>query len=227
MEFREFDKIPRLRRGIVITEKIDGTNASVCIATELLADVAGDDTVLATRSVGCGAALTLRAGSRTRWLTRAADNYGFAAWAELHADELFELGEGHHFGEWWGRGIQIGYGLQERRFSLFNVGRWIEYEEQRMSDSQRVVPAPLNVVPVLARYPYPSLTWIDATIDKLKLLGSRAAPGFMRPEGIVVFHEASGQLFKQTIERDDEPKSRTITRGHAAGVSTLLRQEAA
>jgi hypothetical protein len=28
----------------------------------------------------------------------------------------------------------------------------------------------------------------------------------MRPEGIVVFHTASGALFKKTIEGDEKPK---------------------
>ncbi len=31
-----------------------------------------------------------------------------------------------YFGEWWGSGVQRGYGLQkgDKRFSLFNVSRW-------------------------------------------------------------------------------------------------------
>jgi hypothetical protein len=37
--------------------------------------------------------------------------------------------------------------------------------------------------------------------------GSQAARGFMRPEGVVIFHVASGQLFKKTIEGDEQPKS--------------------
>ena len=31
--------------------------------------------------------------------------------------------------------------------------------------------------------------------------------GFMRPEGIVVFHVAGNVGFKKTIEKDDMPKS--------------------
>ena len=31
MEFEEFPKVPRLSRGCVITEKIDGTNAQVMV----------------------------------------------------------------------------------------------------------------------------------------------------------------------------------------------------
>jgi hypothetical protein len=36
--------------------------------------------------------------------------------------------------------------------------------------------------------------------------GSKAAPGFMKPEGIVAFHVAGNIAFKKTIEKDEEPK---------------------
>lgn len=36
--------------------------------------------------------------------------------------------------------------------------------------------------------------------------GSFAAPGFMRPEGIIVYHSASGHVFKVLLEDDDRPK---------------------
>ena len=38
-------------------------------------------------------------------------------------------------------------------------------------------------------------------------LGSVAAPHFMRPEGVVVFHVQGNVGFKKTIEKDQEPKS--------------------
>ena len=116
--FRPFPKVPRLMRPVVVTEKIDGTNASVCVYPDG----------------------TVRAGSRKRWITPEDDNFGFAAWVRDHAEELRGLGEGHHFGEWWGRGIQRGYGLQTRRFSLFNVDRW---------NADNPPPACCHVVPVL------------------------------------------------------------------------------
>lgn len=102
-EFRGFNKIARLNRECIITEKIDGTNAQILIE---------DDFV------------TMHIGSRTRWITPEADNHGFARWATEHRDELLKLGPGRHFGEWWGAGIQRKYGLKEKRFSLFNVDRW-------------------------------------------------------------------------------------------------------
>lgn len=75
--FIPFDKIPRLKRGCVITEKIDGTNAQV---------VVGEDG-------------SVRAGSRKRWITPEDDNFGFAAWVRRNEEELRELGPGQHFGE--------------------------------------------------------------------------------------------------------------------------------
>jgi hypothetical protein len=104
LEFKEFGKIHRLYRQVIVTEKIDGTNACVIV------DADG--------RVG--------AQSRSRVITPLDDNAGFAAWVFAHEEELRGLGPGHHFGEWWGRSIQRNYGLAERRFSLFNVHRWGE-----------------------------------------------------------------------------------------------------
>lgn len=100
--FRAFPKIARFNREVIVTEKIDGTHASIHVAEDG----------------------TLTAGSRNQWITPAADNFGFARWVADHADSLRALGPGQHFGEWWGAGIQRRYGLTEKRFSLFNVSRW-------------------------------------------------------------------------------------------------------
>ncbi len=178
MEFAPFQKIARLSRECVITEKLDGTNASVYIS---------DDGAM------------FLTGSRTRWITPEDDNYGFARWAQENRDELMKLGPGHHFGEWWGSGCQRGYGLQkgEKRFSLFNTHRW--------SDEAGVRPACCHVVPVLATGPFSSVM-VEGVIETLRELGSQAAPGFMDPEGIIVFHSAAGTLFKKTIKGDEEGK---------------------
>jgi len=37
-------------------------------------------------------------------------------------------------------------------------------------------------------------------------VGSYAAPGFMQPEGVVVYHKASGQVFKKTPDKNDGHK---------------------
>jgi hypothetical protein len=139
---------------------------------------------------------TVLAGSRNRYLTPEDDQFGFAAWVRDHETELRELGFGLHFGEWWGQKIQRAYGLTERRFSLFNLKRWGETR-----------PACCHVVPVLYEGTFLQAAF-EIALDRLKLHGSFAAPGFMRPEGIIIWHAASGTLFKRTIEKDEEPKSR-------------------
>jgi hypothetical protein len=47
---------------------------------------------------------------------------------------------------------------------------------------------------------------VDAILERLRVGGSVAAPGFMQPEGIVIYHAASRTLFKKTIEKDEQPK---------------------
>ena len=172
-EFREFQKIVRLKRGMVVTEKIDGTNGCIYI---------GDD----------GEFLV---GSRTQWITPEKDNFGFARWAYANESALRELGPGRHYGEWWGGGIQRTYGLRlEKRFSLFNTARWKDGH-----------PDCVSVVPVLFEGDFSTET-IDRILAKLAEIGSVAEPGFMRPEGVVVYHTLSGTLFKKTIEKDDSGK---------------------
>jgi len=175
IEFSPFAKIARLTRQMIVTEKIDGTNASIYI---------GED----------GSFLT---ASRNRWITPENDNAGFAKWATEHKDELINLGVGHHFGEWWGQGIQRGYGLTEKRFSLFNVSRW---------EDEEVRPKCCGVVPILYRGMFDTKV-VDDLVAHLAIHGSYAVDGFMKPEGVVVYHVASGIMFKKTIEKDETPKS--------------------
>lgn len=136
-------------------------------------------------------------GSRTRWITPESDNYGFAAWVQENRSELLKLVPGRHFGEWWGAGIQRRYDVPDKRFSLFNVSRWSD-------DSVR--PDCCLVVPELYRGVL-GVSTVECVIDELSLLGSRAAPGFMKPEGIVIYHVAAGIGFKKTIHKDESPKS--------------------
>lgn len=178
MEFQEFDKIARLSRECVITEKIDGTNGQIAI---------GEDGEFCV-------------GSRNRWLTlETGDNFGLLLWATLHKDELIAgLGPGRHYGEWWGAGIQRRYGLTDKRFSLFNTNRW---------NTETPPPACCHVVPVLYRGPFETGA-VDNTLAFLAGQGSMAAPGFMKPEGVCIYHVALNRYFKKTIEKDAEPKSR-------------------
>jgi len=136
------------------------------------------------------------AGSRNRWLTLENDNFGFAGWVERNKAELVKLGPGRHFGEWWGNGIQRRYGLAEKRFSLFNVEKW--------SDAT-VRPECCHVVPVLAVGELLELD-VKEIAETLRTGGSVAAPGFMNPEGIVIYHSASNGLFKFTLDKNDAHK---------------------
>lgn len=208
--FEPFSKIPRLSRECTITEKIDGTNAQIYIVPTIEAsctDSLDGATVIGDRSIP--GSVNIFVGSRNRWITPGNDNYGFAAWVKANAEELTKLGPGRHFGEWWGAGIQRRYNQTEKHFSLFNVNRWCppqfavgtRFEESKME----VPPTCCSVVPVLYRGDFDTAK-IQATLTLLGARGSQAAPGFMDPEGIVVWHSAARQLFKKTCKNDESPK---------------------
>lgn len=185
IEFEAWPKIPRLNRDIVITEKIDGTNAAVVIA---------ENEWTGNWEIG--------AQSRTRLITPEQDNHGFAKWVRDNAPGLIQaLGPGRHFGEWWGQGIQRKYGKDSHRFSLFNTER---YDGCWQAANLGSVPG-LGVVPVLYRGPF-NQDAIEDQVERLREGGSVAAPGFMRPEGVIVFHTASRSAFKVTLENDEVPK---------------------
>lgn len=185
VRFTPFPKIGRLEKDMVVTEKIDGTNAAVVVTEDGL----------------------VYAQSRTRVITPEADNFGFAAWVADHADDLrYGLGEGVHFGEWWGNGIQRGYGLPkgEKRFSLFNTNRWSSEMNETLpkrglesySPDTTCIECPAcHVVPLLDISTF-STPYAHRLYDDLKLRGSFAEPGFENPEGIVIFHTAQGHLYK-------------------------------
>lgn len=215
IKFSEFPKMARLSRECIITEKIDGTNAQVFI-TE---DPDFNDPMLLVIMMLNDKPVGIYAGSRNRWITRENDNFGFATWVAENAKEIVKLGVGRHFGEWWGSGIQRGYGLEkgEKRFSLFNVQRWCLHNEQpqrietsdpRIEKYQDVLPSCCGLVPILSRGNFHSITFmVDRVMNKLQSEGSVASPGFMNPEGVVIFHLAGNVGFKKTIEKDHLPKS--------------------
>lgn len=169
--FESFQKISRAYKsyGCVITEKLDGTNAQIMIQDGRIVGV----------------------GSRSRWIApgKHTDNYGFAGWVERNHDDLLKLGEGTHFGEWFGSGIQRGYGLNEKRFALFNTSRWLENDKPQCCD----------IVPVLYEGEF-SRTVVSEVMADLMQGGSRAAPGFSRPEGIIIYLPGPRVLLKETFD---------------------------
>lgn len=220
-QFKEWPKIGRLNRDIVITEKLDGTNAAVVIVPddeEVAGPGGGTETVVTGR-------FKVYAQSRTRILTPQSDNFGFRAWVEQNADALiYALGPGTHFGEWWGKGIQRGYGLTEKRFSLFNTDKWFDktkglYEAYTPElVAIREAGVAIGVVPILYSGPWMQVLGYkddptsfkvryapDFMIEWLRKDGSVAVPGFAA-EGVVVFHKASGTLFKATVDADGKHK---------------------
>jgi len=207
LEFQSFGKIARLSREAIVTEKIDGTNAQIYIVPK--AEVSDTDELV---SVYKSEAMVIFAGSRNRWITPKADNYGFAKWVQQNAEELLRLGPGRHFGEWWGAGIQRRYGQTQKRFSLFNVNRWVPQWPGNPFSGVYDAEAPFNalnccqVVPTIWRGNFDT-SEINDFVEMLGFEGSFAAPGFKQPEGLVVYHTASGTLFKKTLEHDESPKT--------------------
>ena len=188
-EFQGFKKIPRLSREIVITEKLDGTNGLIYIDENN----------------------NIFAGSRNRFLWGSPqdeihnDNHGFANWVKSNKEELLKLGSGYHYGEWWGKGIQRGYGLNEKRFSLFNTARWKKNKNIPLLEKQEYCPACCDVVPILWVGEFDTDV-INQMLNELQRNGSEASPGFMNPEGIIVYHTAGNVYFKKTIEKDAKGK---------------------
>jgi hypothetical protein len=43
---------------------------------------------------------------------------------------------------------------------------------------------------------------VTESLRQLREMGSLAAPGFMNPEGVVVYHEGARSTFKATLEGD-------------------------
>ena len=179
MKFEKFPKIGRLKRQCTITEKIDGTNAQIYF------DEWGNMLV----------------GSRKREIFpgKTLDNYGFAGWVELHRPKLFNfLGEGQHYGEWAGNGIQRNYGLDMKRFYLFNSFR---FGSGRQEIPQELSDVGLDVVPVLYQGSFES-TVIDNVMVNLKHTGSHITTGFDNPEGIIIYHHGTRSYSKITYKND-------------------------
>lgn len=230
MEFTPFPKIPRLNRGITITEKINGTNACIRIRDgAALEPGEGVNAVVATDSD-----TVLWAQSRKRFIQPGkADNMGFAGWVAEHAEYLADfLGEGDHYGEWWGEGIQKNpYGIAGKRFSLFNTRRWSWLDwQQEMTPEQEIAVDDANANGVFVVPTLYTGAWINeqggfapsTQIERLKTQGSFAANSSPYAEGIVIFTHASGTMHKVLAENDELPKGVTTTAERAlAEVGTL------
>lgn len=177
LKFQEFPKVARLNREVIVTEKIDGMNAQIWISND------------------CTAIL---AASREGFIEPQDDSLGFAQWVHDHKEDLFKLGPGNHSGEWWGDKIGRRYGMRsgERKFSLFNTKRWTNRNSR---------PVCCEIVPVLWTGLFCDLR-VDDILASLAENGSYAAPGFMRPEGVVIYHTAGDHMYKKTLDKNDDSK---------------------
>ena len=168
-EFEPWPKIYRKGKGkFIVTEKLDGTNAHIVITDNN----------------------EIYAASRKRYITPDDDNYGFAQWVEDNKDELLKLGEGRHYGEWAGEGIQKNpHNITGKQFFLFNVTRW--------GDHNPNTPDCCEVVPIL-------MSGADMTIidDAMRLLlenGSMVGD-VGEPEGVVAYHTFTKRFIKATFK---------------------------
>lgn len=170
IEFKSWPKIPRWDAQVwKITEKIDGSNGCIVI----------------TKGGEVGAQ------SRQKIITpgKLTDNMGFAGWVEEHKEELLMLGEGHHYGEWWGAGIQRRYGMTEKVFSLFSW--WLPDEK---------TPTCCRKVPIVGDN-------LEEALKRIKTIGSIASPGYMNPEGLVLYSRTHHNvLFKYIINKHEDPR---------------------
>lgn len=161
MIFKEWPKIPReVGETITITEKMNGTNACVVV----------EDGVV----IGCQ--------SRKRIITPEDDNYGFAKWVSQHP-ELSLLGDGYHYGEWVGTGINKNkHNLTSKIFCLFNTHRW---------SPEDVFPYCCSVVPVL---------YEGADQGMISEIMSTLEAKEQYYEGVVVWYHKTRRYAKYIIE---------------------------
>jgi hypothetical protein len=176
-EFKKFPKIERFDKiAFTITQKLHGTNAQVYI-------------------FGTEGGFDLLCGSRSRWITPEDDNHGFAKFVHDNKEDFIaKLGIGRHYGEWVGRGINSGEGLNDKQFFLFNWRRWYDVD----------LPKRVHSIPLL-RFGFTILSnfqdIIDFEMSSLKESGSKICPGYMKPEGIVI--EINGVFYKKTFENEE------------------------
>lgn len=185
--FKAWPKIPRVEnRKEFYTEKIDGTNACIIIKRMEWDEELGEYG-LHWWYLDNGERYGMWCQSRSRLIKPGDDNFGFALWVNNNLEELKKLGEGYHYGEWWGQGIQRGYGLTEKRFSLFNTKRWGPHNPN--------TPNCVHVVPMI-----PAIS-VEQAKEMLIDGGSFAAPGFMNVEGVVVYEYNTDTYWKAIINK--------------------------
>ena len=167
-EFRAWPKIPRPKNNtITISEKMDGTNACIIVK---------DSEVVGVQS-------------RNRMIRVGDDNMGFAHFVSQNLESISQLGEGYHYGEWVGPGIQKNpHNLKDKTLFLFDTFR-----------PRESMPECIKLVPVLYQGPYSDYEINKAYSD---LWVSAESEGY-KPEGIIVYFNAIRQHVKHTYANQD------------------------
>lgn len=184
-EFEAYPKTPRLKGvNMTITEKIDGTNSQILIKDGVIKIVGSRRRQIKPNSNG-----------------EKTDNFGFAGWVQNNLDGLIAfLGDGRHFGEWAGPGIEKNsLGLSEKTFFVFNTHR---HTVEKFASLGHLV-SNLSAVPVLFEGPF-DIDKIYGVHAELMMYGTqvKGVTDPKPPEGIIV--SAFGTKFKRT--EDDRPK---------------------
>jgi hypothetical protein len=168
VEFRPWPKIGRPKTNrITISEKMDGTNACIIIQDGLIKGVQ----------------------SRNRLITPENDNAGFANYVQTNRETLITLGDGYHYGEWCGPGIQKNpHNLEQKTLYLFNTFRPVE-----------TLPVGVKMVQILYEGPHS-----EEEINKAytELWESALREGYT-PEGIIVYSHAIRTHFKYTYANQE------------------------
>jgi len=202
--FERFPSLTRFSHDWTITEKLDGTNAAVVV--DALAG--SEDFYWEDKAIAVVDGLYVFAQSRTKLITpgKSTDNHGFARYVQDNAEEIVaKLGEGRHFGEWVGKGInKRHYNLTEKQFALFNVNRWNGAD---LPKQMTVVPS-LLVNSYLDNPGHYAVEFLNLLKEKGSFFGPRNedGTGFMNPEGVVMYHGPSRTTFKKTFDYDEAGK---------------------
>lgn len=200
--FEPYPKTPRMRASeMTITEKIDGTNAQILIEGGQIVCIGSRKREIFPE--GSVVNLDVKQCCETEYL-KGTDNAGFASWVRENEEGLTEfLGDGRHFGEWAGPGIQGNpLDLSRKLFFLFNTHR---NPGEKFAAIGHLVPD-LRSVPIVYTGPF-NLLMVGTAHEDLLREGSRVSLSDRDssdgvPEGIII--SAFGQKFKRTS--DDRPK---------------------
>lgn len=222
IKFVGWPKISRLNRDICITEKIDGTNGAIGITLDGIVYAQNRNRILTPQDDQFGFA---------RWVEIHSDalrehlgpGLHFGEWWGVAINRGYDLSE-RRFSLFnvkrWGQdslGLLALAALRDRGAAVYTVpvlyeGPWtntLGYVNGETGEFFKPDAGHDPAWPEVEGQPNPRPRFApNFAIEWLKRVGSQAAPGFMNPEGIVVYHKAGDICFKATCHRDEEWKGK-------------------